>query len=212
MNWEGFLMGISDFGLERLKEERNKKMLKELEELKETHKIAAETRAEKLQARKVHRSVENADGLMQDYSVFGKPLNEPYEQSPWVGEQRDMTRTQHEDALETSASTRNYQSRMVGIREQEAADRRASAAAGVPEVETPEIGITDIMDHIMAPYRNLPVEQQVKFRNLARTVAGEVRNMPAEAGMSKLETASMRFDMQVTPLLGDGSGGGRPTK
>lgn len=212
MNWEGFLMGVSDFGLERLKEERQKKMLKELEELKETHKIAAEQRQEKLLARTVHRTEEDAEGRLQDYSVFGDPLNEAREQSPWVGEQRNMERDKHTDALETSASTRNYQSRSLDLKGQELAERRKAREAGVPELDTSEVGISDIMDFILEPYRNVPLAQQGQFRNLARKVAGRARNMPAEAGMTKLETASMLFDMEVTPLLGDesGSGKGRP--
>ena len=126
MNWEGFLMGVSDFGLERLKEERNKKMLKDLEELKETHKIAAERRKEKVLARTVTRTEETADGKLQDFGTFGDPLNDPREQSPWVDEQRTMARDAHTDALETSASQRDYNAGRLALQGQELAERRAS--------------------------------------------------------------------------------------
>lgn len=191
MNWEGFLMGVSDFGLERLKEERHKKMLKELEDLKETHRVAAHDRQEKLLGRKVHRTEEDAEGRLQDYSVFGDPLNEAREQSPWVGEQRDMARTQHEDTLETSASQRNYQSRSLDLRGQEMAERRkareAGMGAGMPAVpDSAEAAIEKIFEPLMSTAKN-PAEQALMWDVATETyeaaMAPGASSPPTDAAM-----------------------------
>lgn len=191
MNWEGFLMGVSDFGLERLKEERQKKMLKELEELKETHKIAAEKRQEKLLARQVHRTEEDAEGRLQDYSVFGDPLNDPREQSPWVSEQRTMARDKHADDLETSASTRNYQSRSLDLRGQEMSERRrdreAALGANMPAApDSPEAAIEKIFEPLMSTAKN-PAEQALMWDVATETyeaaMAPGAESPPTDAAM-----------------------------
>lgn len=163
MNWEGFLMGISDFGLERLKEERHKKMLKELEELKETHRVAADKRKEKVLARTVTRTEETADGKLQDYGTFGDPIGDSREQSPWVTEQREREVEKHEDSLKTSASQRNFQTRSLDLRGQEIAERRAAREAGMggnlPAVpDSPEAAIEMIFEPLMVTAKN-PAEQ-----------------------------------------------------
>lgn len=120
MNWEGFLMGISDFGLERLKEERQKKMQKELLELQ--HKYARESAEftqklkDKSDAKRVHETIETEDGKQQGVNVFNQPVGEARELSPWEIRKREREEEKHDDALKTSASTRNYNTSMVDIR------------------------------------------------------------------------------------------------
>lgn len=211
MNWEGFLMGISDFGLERLKEERQKKMQKELLELKEKHQIAAEKRQERVLARTVKRTEETADGKLQDYGTFGDPIGEAREQSPWVTEQRDMTRTQHEDALETSASQRNYQSRSLDLRGQELAERRAyrerdmnsGGGAELPELDGPA-AIEQIFAPILSTAKN-PAEEALLWQ-----VVNETYESAMAPGASAPPSAARMRDMArrtIAERMGSGQFG-----
>lgn len=211
MNWDAFLMGISDFGLERLKEERQAKMQKDLLELQQKYARESAEFTQRLKdesdAKRVSNTIETEDGTMRDVNVFGEQIGEDRELSPFARREREMAEEKHESDI-------NYRNRQLDIQQDQVnaiRERTASAArASAPELDAPEVGLSDIMDHILAPYKNVQGPQQAQMRNLARKVAGQARNMPAEAGMTKLETASMLFDMEVAPLLG-GVGGARPT-
>lgn len=211
MNWEGFLMGISDFGLERLKEERQKKMQEELMKLKEEYQIAAERRQEKVLARKVHRTEETADGRLQDYSVFGDPLGESREQSGWVTEERDMAREGHEDKLLTNQTTRQVSLDNVNLRRQELAERRASRESGMNTgggVELPDLDGPAAIEQIFAPLLSTaknPAEEALLWQ-----VVNETYESAMAPGASNPPSAARMRDMArrtIAERMGSGQFG-----
>lgn len=96
MNWEGFLIGMSDFGQERLKEERQKKMQEQLLALKEKYEIAAEERAESRERRKVKGSRDKAGepGMIEDVNEYGEVIG--------TRALDEYTRSQREQAAENA--------------------------------------------------------------------------------------------------------------
>lgn len=173
MNWDGFLMGISDFGLERLKEERQKKMQKDLLELQEQYKIDAEERAERLEARKVHTSRETGDGVMQGVNVFGDDVGNPWEISAEERRTRQRAEETHDDTMLTRESQRNYQTRSLDLRGQELSERRAAREAGMNGApEMPELDGPGAIEQIFAPIlssANNPAEEALLWQVVNET-------------------------------------------
>src|SRR5690625_6997437 len=99
MNWEGFIMGITGFGLEKLKEERQMRMQKELERMRKDHKKELETYLSKLRRKEKEGVVSDtrgiSDTMQQDVDAFGNPVGEPYARDPFVLEDRQKIGRAH---------------------------------------------------------------------------------------------------------------------
>lgn len=76
INWGGFIKGVSDYGLERLKEERALKMQQQLMELEDKYKQAAELREYERKKREVTSTRQSADDptMMEELNVEGEVL------------------------------------------------------------------------------------------------------------------------------------------
>lgn len=76
INWGGFIKGVSDYGLERLKEERTLKMQQQLMELQDKYKQAEELREYERKKREVHSTRQSADDptMMEELNVEGEVL------------------------------------------------------------------------------------------------------------------------------------------
>lgn len=130
MNWDAFLMGISDFGLERLKEERQAKMQKDLLELQQKYARESAEFTQKLRdksdAKRVSGTIETEDGKMRDVNVFGEQIGEDRELSPFARREREMAEEKHESDID-------YRNRQLDIQQQQVnaiRERTAAARAG----------------------------------------------------------------------------------
>lgn len=76
INWGGFIKGVSDYGLERLKEERTLKMQQQLMELQDKYKQAEELREYERKKREVHSTRQSADDPMmnEELNIEGEVL------------------------------------------------------------------------------------------------------------------------------------------
>lgn len=158
INWDGFLMGVSDFGQERLKEERQKKMQQQLLELREKHEIAAEQRAEAKEKKKVvgSRDAAGQPGMVEDVNAFGEVVGtRSLDEFTRQQRERDAAKFQMEQANTQSqidARKEELALRRTGLdidRERNSLTRRglesqAAAAASVPPNDAMEF-VTNIM-------------------------------------------------------------------
>lgn len=147
MNWEGFLMGVSDFTGERLKEERQKKMAAELEELRQKHAVAAEERAESRALKRVdnQQTMENFDpttgtGTVRKHNVAGDLLSESAMSAGRIAE----IRANEEKARLDNANTQSQidsRKETLGIQRENLSidrERNAISRAGIQGVANPE--------------------------------------------------------------------------
>ena len=131
MNWEGFLMGISDFGLERLKEERQAKMQKDLLELQQKYAEQSARFQQQLKdesdAKRVSGTIETEDGTLRDVNVFGEQIGEDRQLSPWETRSREREEEKHQSDIEYRTRSLDLQQQQVNaIRERTAAARAGS--------------------------------------------------------------------------------------
>jgi len=148
MNWEGFLMGISDFGLERLKEERQLRMQKELERMRQDHKKELETYRSKLRRKEKEGVVSDtrgiSDTMQQDVDAFGNPVGDPYARDPFVLEDRQMAREKH--AREAAASARRLSQEDERLRIMRERNEAVGGAAGISTGQAANELINDFSD------------------------------------------------------------------
>lgn len=145
MNWEGFLMGISDFGLERLKEERQAKMQKELLELRQKYEKDSARFRQQLQdesdSKRVAGTIETEDGTLRDVNVFGQQVGEDRQLSPFERRKREREEEKHQSDLE-------YRSRSLDLQQQQVnaiRERTAAARAGNEiELDIPGVDPTNL--------------------------------------------------------------------
>lgn len=134
MNWEGFLMGISDFGLERLKEERQKRMQKDLLELQQKYAEQSARFQQQLKdesdAKRVSGTIETEDGTLRDVNVFGQQVGEDRQLSPFERRKREREEEKHQSDIE-------YRTRSLDLQQQQvnAIRERTSAARAGSEIE-----------------------------------------------------------------------------
>lgn len=131
MNWDAFLMGISDFGLERLKEERQAKMQKDLLELQQKYEEDSARFKQRLKdesdAKRVHDTIETEGGTMRDVNVFGEQIGEDRQLSPWETRSREREEEKHQSDIDYRNRQLDIQQDQVNaIRERTAATRAGS--------------------------------------------------------------------------------------
>ena len=142
MNWDGFLMGLGDFTQDRLKEERQKKMQKELLELKEkytieaeerqeTRTIAAETRTQGRYDSSLDRIevLDDGSGVLHRYTKGGTSLDSvPLSAKDAKLIEHKRAAETHDMNLRSKENTMNYQNRSLDLQGQEIAARREANA------------------------------------------------------------------------------------
>lgn len=122
IDWGGFIQGVSDYGLERLKEERAKKMQEELLQLKDKYEQAAEERKAAAERRKVvgTRDAAGQPGMVEDVNMEGTVLNtRPLDE--YSRQQREQATAKHEAEIKESES-------LIRHRTEQAANERARTA------------------------------------------------------------------------------------
>lgn len=210
-------MGISDFGLERLKEERQKKMQKELLELQQKYAEQSARFQQQLKdesdAKRVTGTIETEDGTLRDVNVFGEQIGEDRQLSPWAQQERDMAREAHESNITLQDRTGRAQIRNTELRAQELRERRAAREAGMggDGAVVGESSLDDIVADLLQPYseqlKKMPANQVADFRRRARETAMKAR----EAKVPFAATEHM-FDLEIQDWLGAAAPvGPRPT-
>lgn len=211
MNWDGFLMGLGDFTQDRLKEERQKKMQKELLELKEKYTIEAEERQEartiaaetrkqgqydsKLDSIEV---LEDGSGLLHRRTAGGASLDSvplSAKDSRLIAHKRETEK--HDMELRSKENTMNYQNRSLDLQGQQIAARNREVealarAGGTGSTSNPiDYKIQTFLSPLLEKAERPSVDEMARLRSIGYAAA----DLEAQPG----ETRS--FDQIFTELL-----------
>lgn len=144
INWDGFIMGVGDFAVDRIKEERQLRMQQELERMRsereEAVAIRKENREEARARKKVKGSRDSADqpGMVEDVNEYGEVVG-TRALDEFTRQQRDQDKQKFALDLANTQSqidARNRQLQLDAERNAIARDRNsiernaASAASG----------------------------------------------------------------------------------
>lgn len=191
INWEGFIQGVSDYGLERLKEERAMKMKQKLAELEETYKVAAEEREAAQEAKKVKgtRDVAGMPGFVEDINSEGKRVGEVRAIDEHSQKLRQQSDAEHEAKLAESRSTIEHRKAQVAAdRERTAAIREgnrtsaAAAAAGSGAIDP----ATALVQETLAGITKPSVAQLGRLRMLADNAVARSQDPQESRGLRSI--------------------------
>lgn len=132
INWGGFVKGASDYGLERLKEERALKMEQQLQELKDKYKQAEELRAHKREQKKVAGTRQSAsDPLMvEDVNIEGEVLRTRARSAADI-EAEEQNRRKFDADLENLYDQIRHRKDQIGIERERNAIMRERNSSGI---------------------------------------------------------------------------------
>ena len=187
INWEGFIQGVSDYGLERLKEERAMKMKQKLAELEETYKVAAEERAAAQEAKKVKgtRDVAGMPGFVEDINSEGKRIGEVRAIDEYTQKLREQADADHKAKLaDISSNIETRKAQVAAAREHTAAIRegnRTSAAAA--EAGDPA---TALVQETLAGIAKPSVAQLGRIRMLADNAVARSQDPQESRGLRSI--------------------------
>lgn len=131
INWDGFIMGVSDYGLERMKEERALKMQERLAELEEKYKIAGEERKRKTELRNVAGTRQSPDNpeMEEDFNIEGQAINTRRRGAASI-ESEAQTRAKHEADLRNIDSQIQHRKDSIGVQREANGVRATSSLDG----------------------------------------------------------------------------------
>lgn len=191
IDWSGFIQGVSDYGLERLKEERAKKMREDLMKLEDKYKEASELRERERKLREVMgtRDAAGQPGMVEDVNVEGtvlgtRPLDEYSQQ------ERARAAAEHEARLKDSESQIRYRTEQAAndrartqiMREGNSIARQAAQAGADAGVRDPITKDTDdIMNEFFRDARLSPEESFQASRVVREAVMQAPNKMAARA-------------------------------
>lgn len=138
INWDGFIMGVSDYGLERMKEERTLKMQERLAELEEKYKIAGETRKRNTELRNVAGTRQSPDNpeMEEDYNIEGQAIGTRRRGAASI-ESEAQTRAKHEADLRNIDSQIQHRKDTIGVQREANRIRATSPLDGSGEAAAP---------------------------------------------------------------------------
>lgn len=211
MNWNGFIKGVSDYGLERMKEERAMKMEKELAELREKYAIAAEQRAEKRSNAKEKRTrVDYDTNTNTGFEVSINELGEEINRSALsTGAMEELARNAKKGELDIADTQSQIDSRKETLaiqreglnvdRDRIAAMREGNrAASGAVDAErgprTPEGIVEGLASDLMSSYgyADITLDKPDQAKNAAR-----IKQLARQAAWSAIQAGNpdLAFDM-----------------
>lgn len=188
INWGGFIKGVSDYGLERLKEERALKMQQQLMELEDKYKQAAELREYEREKRKVHSTRQSADDptMMEELNVEGEVLRTVRRSARDLKEEEQGDRKFEAD-LENLYSQIQHRKDQIGVERERNAilrDRNNSGIDGLVSgagggQDSDEAIVNRLADTLVAGYKwgdirlDSPegIQNAARIRELARQTA-----------------------------------------
>lgn len=199
MNWDAFLMGISDFGLERLKEERQKKTQKELMELQQKYAQESARFAQNLKdesdAKRATGVRETADGMRVNVNPFGEEIGTPFEVGAYEKEERQMKKEDHQSNIAYRQGSLANQSKQLDLQRQRLEEARAAR-----QTEAPQLPDSDeaAMERIFAPLiatAKTPAEDAAMWDIARRVYTDRMRKGVYEDAPSDAELRGMARDI-----------------
>lgn len=188
INWGGFIKGVSDYGLERLKEERSLRMQQQLMELEDKYKQAEELRKYEREKRKVHSTRQSADDptMMEELNVEGEVLRTVRRSARDLKEEEQSDRRFEAD-LENLYSQIQNRKDQIGVERERNAILRARNNSGIDGLVSGTDGasgsdeaiVNRLADTLVAGYKwgdirlDSPegIQNAARIRELARQTA-----------------------------------------
>jgi hypothetical protein len=132
INWGGFIKGVSDYGLERLKEERTLKMQQQLMELQDKYKQAEELREYERKKREVTGSRQSADDpmMVEDVNIEGEVLRKRARSASDI-KAEEQSDSRFKADLENLYSQIQHRKDQIGVERERNAILRARNSSGI---------------------------------------------------------------------------------